>query len=339
MFLKRILLPLFVVAFLLVSQFSFCAEDEVLMINALRYHKSMKDALRPVEILRVPLGAGLNAVGGSDQDERRFTEGVPFAFRASPQGGIWLLDSANHALKHFAADGKLQDSISISNMGPIVRDFTFAPESGFWLLSPIDGFIYRIDATGKILSKIEGFFDARAIETSAAGELLVDMPMQNSVMRFSADETLKEKVPYDESLSMFEGIGNRLLGIELQERLVKLTMRTLASPSQSIVLHEFPLDISEEKVSYAGAEILGKDKAGNIYANLVACHEEGQIYRDRIYRLSPLGKPLGFTDIITVPYLSPDLPRFRIVDAQGRVIFFYVDGTDYVLAGYNIPQL
>lgn len=338
--LKILLVTIFIAVFLVSSpSFLRAAEDEIVMVNTLKYHKSMLQALKPVDMLKVPIGKEISAVGSTEQDPEHYTEGVPSAFRSGENGSMWILDSANKALKLFAADGSLKNLISLANMGPVVKDFAFAADNGFWLLSPVEGYIYRIDSQGKILSRIEGFHDARAIESATNQTLLVDMPMLGSVLRFGADETLKEQYAYGDGLSLIEGVGGRLLGLTMEEKNVKLCMRTIASPAQDITLSEFPLDIDNEKVSYAGAEIIGKDAAGNIYLNLIACHFDGPIYRDRLYRCSPLGKVSAFTDIITVPYLSAGLPRTKIIAPDGTVIFFYlIDEEKYVLAGYTIPE-
>ena len=313
------------------------AEKDIELVNGLKYHKSMLAGLRPVELMRIPLGKKLSSVGGSEEDPENFTEGVPFAFRATADGAVWILDSANKKLKLFAKNGRLKNVVSLSNMGTIVRDFAFAANNCFWLLNSIEGFIYHIDSDGKILSQIEGFADAIRIESASNDELLVDMPMLGSVMRFGTDQTLKERYGYDEGLSLIEGIGNKVLGLSMEERNVKLMMRTVASPAQNITLAEFPLDIDNPKVSYAGAEIIGKDSNGNIYLNLIACHEEGPIFRDRLYRCSQIGKPNSFVDIITIPCLTPDLPRSKIVTPEGKIVFFYLEKNYYVLAMYTIP--
>ncbi len=313
------------------------ADNEIVMVNALQYHKSMLGALKHQDLIKIPLGREIASVGGSEQDPEVYTEGVPFAFRFDESGNAWILDSANKSLKQFGADGKLKNAISLGNMGQIVRDFAFAKDKGFWLLSPIEGYIYRIDSSGKILSKIEGFQDARAIEAASNNGLLVDTPMLGSVLRFGSDETLQEKYAYEQGLSLFEGVGSRLLGLTMEDRKVKLLMRTVASPAQTITLEEFPLEIEDEKVVYAGAEIIGKDASGNIYLNLIACHEEGPIYRDRIYRCNSVGKVVDFTDILIMPCLTPDLPRSKIVTPEGKVVYFYLDKENYVLAGYSFP--
>lgn len=311
-------------------------EPETKIINALTYHRTMFDAPRGEVYLRVPVGSGTDNVGGSDQDEQRYTSGVPFAFRTTEDGRVWILDSANQALKLFSLDGKAEKVISLKEFGPVVRDFAFDGKSGFWLLGAVSGYIYRIDSEGKLLSQIEGFSDARALESASQGDLLVDMPVMGSILRFGTDEVLREQYPCDETLSMFEGVQDRLLGLEISGKNAELKLRLMASPSQSITLASYTLDIEDPAVTYAGARIIGHDAAGNLYFDLIACHEMGQIYRDRLYRVSPAnGKVLASTDIIITACLAPDLPRERVVTADGRVLTFHLEGEDYVLTAYQ----
>jgi hypothetical protein len=331
----KLLFLIMVVSAALISA-AVAQEGEFKRINALNYHKSMFSAQQPTELLRIPLGSGRSEVGGGEQDPEVYTEGVPFAFRPVENGKVWVLDSANQALKLFAADGSVMRNFSLKEYGKIVRDFALDGEHGFWLLSPIEGFIYRLNEKGEEVSKIEGFFDARAIESSVRGDLLVDMPMLASVLRFGSDELLRDQLPYGNGLSLVEGTGGKLLGLEVSEKNVKLNLRSVASPSQDITLAEFPLLIKDEAVKYAGAEILGKDASGNLYLNLIACHDQGPIYQDRLLKCTILGKILAQTDILTVPCLTPDLPRTRVVTPDGNVMTFYLKGNDYVLAVYKI---
>ncbi len=312
------------------------ADDaDIKQINALNYHKDMFEAARGEVYIKIPIGSEAAAVGGDEQDEERYTSGMPYAFRPV-ENGVWVLDSVNKALKLFGSDGKLQKSISIAEYGKVVRDFAFDGEKGFWLLSAVDGFIYRIDMNGKLVSQIEGFASARAIETGIMEELLVDMPTMGSVLRFSNEEMLKEQYPCDESLSLIEGVGGKLLVCEMGEKQASLHLRNTASPAENIPLSEFPLDIEDPAVKYVGSQVIGQDKEGNIYLNLVACHEvSGAIYRDRIYRLSPAGRPVARKDIIVYPNQSFDLPRERVVTPDGRVMISHVEGNDYVLSVYS----
>lgn len=329
---------LFIVVALLmvVSSLAAAEEADYKLINALNYHKSMFDAAKSEVFLKIPLGSGTEAVGGDEQDPEHYSSGVPFAFRPAADGNVWVLDSVNKALKLFSNNGTVLQNISLEQYGAVVRDFAFDKKAGFWLLSPVNGFIYRIDQTGKMLSEIEGFADARAIETGLLGELLVDMPTMASILRFGDDEMLKEQYPCDESLTLIEGVGGKLLALEMSEKKANLMLRSLASPAQNISLAEFPLDIEDPAVTYAAARVIGHDGAGNLYLNLIACHENGAIYRDRLYRCTATGKILAQKDIITMPCLSLDLPRERVVTADGRVMTYYIDGEDYVLAVYSL---
>ena len=334
---KKVLL--FIVALLIVVAPVIAAEDaDCKLINSLNYHKGMFDAANAEIYLKIPLGSEAAHVGGDEQDPEHYTAGVPFAFRPDASGGVWILDSVNKALKLFGKDGSLQKAISIEKYGAVVRDFAFDGNKGFWLLSALDGFIYRIDMTGKLVSQIEGFSGARAIETGVLEELLVDMPTMASILRFGDDELLREQYPCDESLSMIEGVGGKLLAFEMGEKNASLLLRSVASPAETISLAEFPLDIEDPAVKYVSAQVIGHDKDANLYLSVTACHEtSGAIYRDRIFRCTAAGKILAQKDIILFPCLAGDLPRERVVTADGKVMTYYVDSeNNYVLAAYSL---
>ncbi len=333
--LKRIAL-VFVFVVAIFSMASASQASETMLINALTYHRSMFEADRGQIYLRVPVGHKDGSVGGSEQDPERYTPGVPFAFRPVKDGKVWILDSANKYLKLFSTESRLEKKISLREYGKVIRDFAFDGESGFWLLNPVDGFIYHIDLEGKLIGKIEGFFDARSIESGRHSELLVEMPMMASVLRFGKDKLLKEQYPCDESLTLIEGIGGKLLTLQMTDRNVELMLRSVASPAQNIPLAAYPLDIEDKAVTYAGARVLGNDAAGNLYLNLIACHESGAIYRDRLYKCSSAGKIMAWKDIIVTACLAPDIPRERAVTADGKVLAFHLEGNDYVLVAYDL---
>ena len=310
-------------------------DNDFKRIFSLNYYKTMFDAQMSEVLMRIPLGGADSQIGSSEQDKARYTEGVPFAFR-SKNGKVWILDAANKQLKLFGSEGVLQKSISLASYGKVVRDFAFAPDGKFWLLAPIEGFIYKINSEGKQESVIEGFFDAASIE-STGKNLLVDMPMMASILSFGDKEILEKQMAYGPGLSPVLGIGNKFLDLNLKNRNATLNLRIVASPPENLQLAEFPLDIKNEKVNYAGGEIIGKDAAGNIYLNLVACHlENGAIYRDRLYRCSPSGRVLSYSDVIRIPCLAPDLPRKQVVTPEGKILTFYLEPGKYVLATYKL---
>jgi hypothetical protein len=310
-------------------------EKDFKLINALQYHKGMYDAQKPEIIMKIPFGSGDGEVGGSEQDVEIYSEGVPFAFRPMKDKSVWILDSVNHALKNFSARGKLLKMISVKDYGKVVRDLVVDEGGSFWLLSPLEGFIHRLAPDGRHVSKIEGFQEARAIEAGNNGELLVDMPIMSSVLRFGADELIKEVCPYDIGVSLFEGVGGKLLGLEMSDKNVKLILRNQVKPVQNLVLAEFPLSGFPEDVTYAGAEILGRDSKHNLYVNLIACNKDGVIFRDRLYKCSIGGKIKAQVDVLTVPCLTPDIPRTRVVTPDGRIMTFFIKDDSYALAGYK----
>lgn len=324
-----------VIMFLMLSLGLFAKESNYKLINDLKYNKVMHDAKSPQELFLIPFGSNESSVGGFEQDTQLLGEGVPFAFRPLADGSVWVLDSVNRALKLFTNKGKLQKSLDIKPFGKVVRDFAFDGNNGFWLLAPFEGFLYRIDNSGNSVGRIEGFFDANAIESANNNELLVDMPMMSSVLRFGEDELLKKEYAYDGGISMFEGVGGNLLGLEIEPKNIKLILRQQTVPPRNLTLTQFPLEFDQQDVTYAGARLIGKDAAGNLYLNLIACDSNGVIYRDRLYKCTIVGKVLAEMDVLSVPYIAPDLPRKRVVTPDGKIMTFYVKDDKYTLAVYT----
>ncbi len=332
---KKIISILIALTLFTVAAMATQPDKEFKLINSLNYHQTMFNAMSAEPYMAIPFGNGKDQVAGAEQDLERLTVGVPFAFRANKDNGIWILDSVNKALKLFDSKGKFLKQISLSNMGTIIRDFAMGNDGSFWLLNQIEGFIYHIDASGKLLQEIEGFQDALVLEASVNGGFLVDLPAQSMVLKFGKDDLLEKEFPTDGTLSLIEDSNGKLLGLTMEERKVEMYLRTLASPASSIVLAQFPLEFKEKDVTFAGAEIIGKDGQGNIYLSLTACNEEGAIFMDRLYKCSAAGKVLAKKDILTTPFLGPDLPRRKIVTPDGQVITFYATDKEYCLVKYK----
>ena len=327
------------VAGLAVEDAGIASETEFKFINNLSYHRSMFDATPSVDYLKIPFGTATAQVGGQDQDslEEPFTYGVPWAFRMVDGGSVWVLDSLNHELKLFKADGNVEKSVSIASYGQKIIDFAVAPDGSFAFLDNVAGYINVVGADGEVKNVIEGFSGARAIEFSRNGDLLVSHPVMQAVLSFGADGELKEQFVGDQGLSLFADSSERLFGLEIEELNADFYLRTVASPAEILVLAKLPYAEKHEGVSWAGGEVLGLDAAGNVYLCLVACHEEGHIFRERLYRFSPEGQLLGELDILTIPHLAPDLPRKRVVCPDGRVMGFYPTEDHFVLCTYTIP--
>lgn len=332
--LKKIIL---IAACIVVTLSCGAQEAEFKLINALNYHKSMFSATPSADYLKIPFGKEMNAVGGQDEDVEAVTSGVPWAFRMVDGGKVWVLDSINKLLKLFTPEGKVERSISLKEMGKVVIDFAIAPDGSFAFLNATNGYVYITDEQGKMVRAIEGFNSARAIEFSPKGDLLVNNPIMGANLRLSIEGELKEQFVCDESLSLFSADNGQLLGLEVADSNAKLYLRTVASPTESLVLAEFPYTEKFAGVTYAGGELLGRDASGSLYFSLVACDEEGHIFRDRLYRCSIEGKVLGELDVLTIPHLAPDLPRKRIACPDGRVMSYYPASDSYRLCTYVIP--
>jgi hypothetical protein len=328
---------LFLIVLVMTATLGFAQEAEFKTINNLIYHKSMFNASESVDLLKIPFGSEASQVGGQDQDTDAMSYGVPWAFRMAEGGNVWVLDSLNRQLKLFKPDATVEKHISLEGFGKIVIDFAVAADGRMAFLNSADGFIYITDAKGEKIHSIEGFNGARAIEFDRNGELLVSHPVIQSVLRFGQNGELAEQMVGDQSLSLYSDPSGKLFGLEISDLEASLYLRTVASPAETLVIGKFPYAEKHPGVTYAGGEILGLDAAGNVYFCLVACHEEGQIYRERLYRCAPDGKVLGELDIHTIPHLAPDLPRKRVVCPDGRVMGFYPTEEHFVLCVYAIP--
>lgn len=310
------------------------ADFQVVTIDSLRFEASIaSQAIPPTPYFKVPFGKGADQVGGSEQDPNHVTEGVPYAFRPQVDGSVWVLDWVNQALKLFGPDGKLQTQRSLAGLFPrgdgVVRDFAPAPNDGFYLLSARDGKVLRTDAAGKVVVEIEGLTDARAIGTDAKGNLLVDMPTMNALLRFNPAGEIVDQYPLPRADLVNAGLctdpEGRPYFLRGSEQAVELCRFTQASPTREVVLATFVNDVpAERKARFVSAKVLGIDAPGNVYVELVACDNDGVIHRHRVSRVSPDGKVLASADIRVVPYLSPDLPRHVTVMPDGRLLGFHV---------------
>ena len=128
----KILLALLIV----VSQlFSFVIAQEVELVREyeIRYEAGMfKKAIRPESLFCIPFGTGEGEVGGRVQDTLVMSEGVPFSFLPQKDGSVVLLDSINHAVKHFGSVGNhlktvdLTELVKTEDLPMVMRDLALA---------------------------------------------------------------------------------------------------------------------------------------------------------------------------------------------------------------------
>ncbi|EKD83551.1 MAG: hypothetical protein ACD_39C00603G0002 [uncultured bacterium] len=327
-----------VLALALAVSASYAVTNDFKVINGLKYNQTMFKAVPPQTYLQISLGRAEQQVGGVENDVKATALAVPSAFRPSEGGKVWVLDSGNLSLKLFISDGKLEKLIRIDDMGKDVIDFAVASDGSFAFLNAEEGYVIFADSEGRRVNEIEGLNRARSIEFSRKGDLLVDFPVMNAVLRFSTDGELIEQNVCDASLSLFESVQGLLYGLDIFDRTAKVYVRTSASPAEVRILAELPCVEIREDVAYGGGKIIGTDAAGNVYFWLMACDEAGCIYRERLYRASPEGKITGELDILSMPDVSRELPRKLMVSPDGKVIGFHVEGKDYILSAWTIPD-
>jgi len=328
---------LLIFGLVLVPMFVSAQEEEFKTINGLKYYKTMFSAVSPETLLRIPMGKAENSVAGVDEDEEISTEGVPWAFRAADGENVWILDSLNGAIKLFSKNGNVEKKIDISAYGKRINDMAVTADSKlFVLLDSVEGTLTLIKQSSEKIFSVKGFVAARAVEFTPDGSILVNSPMDGGVIAVDNSGQRTGKFDADQSLSLFQDTGKNLIGIEIDGTSARLFSRT---PEGRKHLADFDYKDAPEGVTYAGGEILGFDKAGNIYLELVACNETGYIYRERLIRCKADGTGASHIDVFTMPYMAPELSRRRIVTPEGKIIGFHVDENDgnYVLVSYSIP--
>lgn len=312
------------------------AEEEVEYknIGGLRYHRIMDEAVVADELMQFNFGSLPENVGGYALDEARATDGVPYAFRGGKTPDeVWILDSINSALKLFKA-GKLSKSISLAEKGNVADFAMNADCSKFAFLNRTTGFVYITDGEGKDLNSFKGFDNSISLEFAKDNDdLLIKNPMAKGVVRVAYDGVLKGIYEADQSLSNFES-EKGIWGLECEGgTTAKLYLRTGVEADAVKIVAQFPF-ADYKDVEYKGGEILGFDAEGNIYFSLVACDSNGIIYRDRLYKCSQDGKVIKEQDVIGSAYMSPDLPRHKIVTPNGKVLTFATDEVVYNLCTY-----
>ncbi len=324
------------------------APFQVVTIDTLRFEASVaSQAVPPTPYLHIPFGKGPAHVGGSEQDPNHETEGVPYAFLPQADGSVWVLDWVDRALKKFSPDGKPLAQRSLANVIPggegLIRDFAPAPNDGFYLLSARDGKVLRTDAAGKVAVEIEGLTDARAIGADAQGNVLVEMPTMNALLRFNPAGEIVDQYSLPQADLVEAGLCTSPEGhpyfIRGTEQSVDLCRFTQASPTRELILATFANDVpAERKARFVSAKVLGTDAAANVYVELVACDNDGVIHRHRVSRVSPAGKVLASADIRVIPYLSPDLPRHVTVMPDGRLLGFHVHEPNWHLSTWSVGK-
>lgn len=324
------------------------APFEVVTIDSLRFEAGLaSQAVAPTPYLAIPFGAGPDQVGGADQDAKRLTDGVPNAFFPTADGSVWVLDAVNQTLKRFSPDGKPMAQVSVAALTPkdnlVCRDVAPGPGDGFYVQVPQEGKVLRIDGTGKVAVEIEGVNDARAIGADPKGNVLIDVPAMNALLRFNPAGEIIEQYAATETelgeLSVYTDLEGRPYFVKGTDKVIELGRLTQASPTQEVVLASFPLDVPADRgARFVSGKVLGVDASWNVYLEMVACDDDGVIHRHRVCRLAPDGKVLAQADIRVIPYLSPELPRHVTVMPDGRLLGFHVDGDKWHLSTWSLGK-
>ncbi|HNV72461.1 MAG TPA: hypothetical protein PKO06_22315, partial [Candidatus Ozemobacteraceae bacterium] len=304
---------------------TFAADTPVkaVMINGLRYEASLaSQAVAPKTLLEIALGTGKENVGSDEQDAEHRTEGAPYAFCALKDGSVWVLDTINQKLKHFSAEGKCLTEVAFPEHPEKfarIRDFAIGPKESFYFLCSTDGKVERVDGQGKLITEIEGLSDVWEIGADPKGNVLVKNPAMNALMRFNPEGELIESYDGQADYSVYTDADGHPYGVRSDDKNAVLFKLTAASPTASIDLAKFPLELAAgNKAHYYSARVCGVDQTGTIYLELIAGDDDGVIHQNRLLKVSPDGKTLGKLEMLNTPFMAPDLPRHRVVMPDGR---------------------
>jgi hypothetical protein len=318
------------------------ADFSIVTVHHQRLEQTLaSSALEPELLLSLPFGKAPAQVAGAAEDEKRLTDGVPYAFRVAADSSIWLLDSANGALKRFSPVGTLLGSVPLpgvsSHTMPIYKDFAFGPQQNLYLYCSTDKKVYLVKPSGEIIVEIEGLGDTQRIESDPQGNLVVENPVLGGVLRFSPAGTLIEKTAPGLAGTAFTDSQGRLYILERGETTGTLQRLIDIKANTRETLATFSLELPPERqVVIAGLKLIGTDASGNCYILLFGTDSDGVLHAQRVYTIAPDGTLMNRRNILTIPFLSPDLPRHFAIAPDGRLIAFSANETHYRLLKYSL---
>jgi hypothetical protein len=313
-------------------------------IDGVHYLPDMlKDAVKPATLFSLPFGAGNESVGGVGEDATQATHGIPAAALPATDGSIWVLDTANAALKQFSAKGKFLASVpltkAIAANPATIRDFAFGPEGSFYVLAPEEKMIKLIDAQGKELVQIEGMEDIQAIGSDGKGNLLVSNPVKTALMCFNPQGEIIWNLSGIAGLAPFtntDGLPYGVRGDDSSATLFRVTdLKSGATTEIARFTLEFPPD---QKVTYAAHRLLGIDAAGRVLLELPATNADGVVFQHRVYRVNPADKTTPFREMLVKSFFSPDVARDFAVRPDGSILGFTADEMHYSLLTYDLGK-
>lgn len=317
---------------------------DVVKINGVRYTSEMaKGAVKEAGSVSINFGSQDKNVGGAGQDVNHATEGIPPAFVPVKDGAVWILDSLNGKIKRFSADGTFSAAVPLLKEvfpeAATVRDIAPAPEGGFYVLSPVEKMIKRIDKQGKEIMAVEGMEDIQSISADSRGFLLVSDPAKNALMCFNPAGELDWNLAGIEGLTPISDKAGLPYGMKGDDTKATLFQVTDVKSGAIKELASFNLDFPpDKKVTFANHRILGTDETGFIYVELPATDPNGVIYQHRMYKVSADGKQVSFKEVLVKPFFSPGLPRDFAVLANGRIMGYSADEMSYQLITYDLSK-
>ncbi|MBF0547177.1 MAG: hypothetical protein HQM08_22245 [Candidatus Riflebacteria bacterium] len=318
---------------------------QITTINNISYESSLASfAQQPKDCLKISFGSKDEEVGGVDQDPDHYTGGLPYSFLPQSDGSVWILDSVNSCLKHFNSAGKFISKISLptstANKKVLYKDFSSAPDGGFYLYSGLDGSVLHIASDGKILSVTKGLDGTLRLGTTPQGNLLVENPNQTGVIKLNPQGKVIGKFPNEYNLSTYCDSNGNPYGIKGDnDQSTVLYKVNSSAPTKENILASFTIDVFPgQTVHYVSRKVIGTDSQGNVYLELVACDNSGNLYVNRDYKISPTGEVLSTLDFIYPPSVdSPDVPKHSMVTPDGKIMTITADTKSYGFVTYTFP--
>ncbi len=318
--------------------------SEAIEIGGFLYSPGIaSDVLPPATLLSIPFGKDDGNLGGTAQDTKHRTYGVPPSFRLGPEGSLWILDLLNQKLKSFSIGGKFLQGVKLPPLGKKewtdYSDFCILPDGDFWLLSGAAGVAVRIDGEGKVKVSLKGLRHANEIGLDHRGEILIRNPFTNGISRYSAEGVFRVKLPGQAQHSLVTDATGNLYGFAGSDREPILKI----SPSTGTIKEErtlvgFGLEgITDPNVRFTNRKVLGTDAKGNVYVQLGACDRKGVVFRNRIARISPEGKIISQAEFLMGGVFAPGTARTRIVMPDGRILFIASAGERALFMTYSLP--
>ncbi len=131
----------------------------ILALGSLVYAMPRPQKVNGEVVLNLEVGSGPGQVGFIPEGPEILPLG-PESFDIGKDGAVYLLDSANHRIQCFDAEGNLRSIIPLKIRGV---DLQVAEENTFYVLDETRWYVLRVDGQGRDLGTYEISKDIEAI--------------------------------------------------------------------------------------------------------------------------------------------------------------------------------